>query len=195
MTPQSGDGIARADAIVTFTAPRPAHVFGNLTRGPDSRRAHRLASRGDRLQPESGGHDPARFCGAARAASPRQQQRHVRARADRRRLVRQVGSRGHGRHGCAARGRGTEHGGDSSARADQRRRVRRRTDDRASGGDRGRLDLHWLLPRAAASPISTKPMTVVAIGPGIGRASRDGAVRARSGAPDQGSAGRSTPTD
>jgi NAD(P)H-hydrate epimerase len=32
--PQSGDGIARADAIVTFTAPRPAHIFGNLTRGP-----------------------------------------------------------------------------------------------------------------------------------------------------------------
>jgi len=34
MHPQSGDGIARADAIVTFTAPRPAHVFGLLTRGP-----------------------------------------------------------------------------------------------------------------------------------------------------------------
>jgi ADP-dependent NAD(P)H-hydrate dehydratase / NAD(P)H-hydrate epimerase len=34
MTPQSGEGIADADAIVTFTAPRPAHVFGNLTRGP-----------------------------------------------------------------------------------------------------------------------------------------------------------------
>lgn len=34
MTPQSGDAIARADAIMTFTAPRPAHVFGNLTRGP-----------------------------------------------------------------------------------------------------------------------------------------------------------------
>ena len=34
MTPQAGDGIARADAIVTFTAPRPAHIFGNLTRGP-----------------------------------------------------------------------------------------------------------------------------------------------------------------
>ena len=34
MHPQSGDGIARADAIVTFTAPRPAHVFGNLTHGP-----------------------------------------------------------------------------------------------------------------------------------------------------------------
>ena len=34
MTEQSGEGIARADAIVTFTAPRPAHVFGSLTRGP-----------------------------------------------------------------------------------------------------------------------------------------------------------------
>ncbi len=31
---QSGEGIAQADAIVTFTAPRPAHVFGELTRGP-----------------------------------------------------------------------------------------------------------------------------------------------------------------
>jgi ADP-dependent NAD(P)H-hydrate dehydratase / NAD(P)H-hydrate epimerase len=31
--PQSGL-IARADAIVTFTAPRPAHVFGRLTSGP-----------------------------------------------------------------------------------------------------------------------------------------------------------------
>ena len=30
---QSG-AIARAEAIVTFTAPRPAHVFGNLTAGP-----------------------------------------------------------------------------------------------------------------------------------------------------------------
>ena len=26
--------VARADAIVTFTAPRPAHIFGNLTPGP-----------------------------------------------------------------------------------------------------------------------------------------------------------------
>ncbi len=34
MSPQNGEGIARADAIVTFTAPRPAHVFGALTRGP-----------------------------------------------------------------------------------------------------------------------------------------------------------------
>jgi NAD(P)H-hydrate epimerase len=34
MTPQSGAEIVQADAIVTFTAPRPAHVYGELTRGP-----------------------------------------------------------------------------------------------------------------------------------------------------------------
>jgi hydroxyethylthiazole kinase-like uncharacterized protein yjeF len=33
MAPQQGT-IARADEIVTFTAPRPAHVFGQLTKGP-----------------------------------------------------------------------------------------------------------------------------------------------------------------
>jgi len=34
MTPQSGEGIVRSDAIVTFTAPHPAHVYGELTHGP-----------------------------------------------------------------------------------------------------------------------------------------------------------------
>src|SRR5208283_3316655 len=34
MSAQAESHIAHADAIVTFTAPRPAHVFGNLTRGP-----------------------------------------------------------------------------------------------------------------------------------------------------------------
>ena len=33
MGEQTG-AVARADAMVTFTAPRPAHVFGNLTSGP-----------------------------------------------------------------------------------------------------------------------------------------------------------------
>jgi NAD(P)H-hydrate epimerase len=33
MGAQTG-AVARAEAIVTFTAPRPAHVFGNLTTGP-----------------------------------------------------------------------------------------------------------------------------------------------------------------
>jgi len=32
-TPESGP-YCRSDAIVTFTAPRPAHLFGQLTRGP-----------------------------------------------------------------------------------------------------------------------------------------------------------------
>ena len=32
MTPQHGV-VARADSIVTFTAPRPAHIFGGLTKG------------------------------------------------------------------------------------------------------------------------------------------------------------------
>ncbi len=31
---QSSKVAARADAVITFTAPRPAHVFANLTRGP-----------------------------------------------------------------------------------------------------------------------------------------------------------------
>jgi NAD(P)H-hydrate epimerase len=33
MGEQTG-AVARADAIVTFTAPRPSHIFGNLTSGP-----------------------------------------------------------------------------------------------------------------------------------------------------------------
>jgi len=33
-SPQAGEQIAHADAVVTFTAPRPAHVLGNLTPGP-----------------------------------------------------------------------------------------------------------------------------------------------------------------
>ncbi len=34
MRPAEGVTVARADAIVTFTAPRPAHVFADLTTGP-----------------------------------------------------------------------------------------------------------------------------------------------------------------
>lgn len=34
MLPQGGTGMVYCDAIVTFTAPRPAHVFGELTTGP-----------------------------------------------------------------------------------------------------------------------------------------------------------------
>ena len=34
MAPQNGPGMVHCDAIVTFTSPRPAHVFGELTNGP-----------------------------------------------------------------------------------------------------------------------------------------------------------------
>jgi ADP-dependent NAD(P)H-hydrate dehydratase / NAD(P)H-hydrate epimerase len=34
LTGEQSGAVARADAIVTFTAPRPAHVFGLLTHGP-----------------------------------------------------------------------------------------------------------------------------------------------------------------
>ena len=34
VTGEQTGAVARADAIVTFTAPRPAHIFGNLTSGP-----------------------------------------------------------------------------------------------------------------------------------------------------------------
>ncbi len=34
MAPQNGSGMVHCDAIVTFTSPRPAHVFGELTNGP-----------------------------------------------------------------------------------------------------------------------------------------------------------------
>jgi NAD(P)H-hydrate epimerase len=34
LSPVDSAGIVRANAVVTFTAPRPAHVFGTLTKGP-----------------------------------------------------------------------------------------------------------------------------------------------------------------
>ncbi|MBO0910416.1 MAG: NAD(P)H-hydrate dehydratase [Acidobacteria bacterium] len=34
VTGEQAGSVARASAIVTFTAPRPAHIFGNLTSGP-----------------------------------------------------------------------------------------------------------------------------------------------------------------
>ncbi len=146
MTPQSGDGIAHADAIITFTAPRPAHVFGNLTRGPIVVAAHRFASGSNRVGLEPRGDDPARFCRAARASSARQQQRFLRSRPDCGRLVRQVGSSGHGRNGCATGWCRTEHRRYSGARAHQCRRLCCRADDRTSARNRGRFDQHGRSP-------------------------------------------------
>ncbi len=102
MTPQSGEGIARADAIVTFTAPRPAHVFGNLTRGPIV-----VAPIGSPPEAIVSSLNlevttPRDFASLLGAASRGQQQRHVRSRADRGRLARQVRRRSHGGNGGVA---------------------------------------------------------------------------------------------
>lgn len=42
-------GAFRADAVVTFTAPKLAHLFGNMTRGRNCRRADWLAGRGNSI--------------------------------------------------------------------------------------------------------------------------------------------------
>ena len=61
MGPQKGT-IARADAMVTFTAPRPAHVFSRLRRA-DGGRGNRFARRGDYFVAATERDYSARFCG------------------------------------------------------------------------------------------------------------------------------------
>ena len=138
MTAQSGEGIARADAIVTFTAPRPAHVFGAAHARARGGRADRLARCGDRVEAEARSHDGARPGGVAGAASHGQQQGHVRSRADRGRLAGEVRRGGDGGHGCVARGRGTGDGRDREERVAERSGIRRGVDDRAAARDRHR---------------------------------------------------------
>ena len=108
--PQTGEGIARADAIVTFTAPRPAHVFGVLTRGPvvvvpigspDEAIVSSLNLRGD---------GPARLFASACAPSPRLQQGYVRPRAYCWWLVGKVRCCRDGGNGCASRRRRAKYG-------------------------------------------------------------------------------------
>ncbi len=103
MSGQSGEGIARADAIVTFTAPRPAHVFGNLTRGADCYRAHRLTSGGDCLQTQSRTDHAERHRRTVHSTPRGQQQGHVRPCADRGRLAGEVRRSSHGGNGGVAR--------------------------------------------------------------------------------------------
>ena len=117
MTVQAGAGIARADAIVTFTAPRPAHVFGQLTRGPVvvAPIGSPDAAIQSNLKLEV---TTARDMAALLAPqAPGQQQGHVRPCADRGRISRQVGCGGNGGHGCVARGCGTGDGCDGKERA------------------------------------------------------------------------------
>ena len=89
LSPQSskeGVVIARADAIVTFTAPRPAHLFGNLTSGPVAVAQIGSPPEVDSVHLESARHHRPRYRSAASASRPRCQQRPFRPRAGDRRL-------------------------------------------------------------------------------------------------------------
>ena len=66
--------LRRANAIVTFTAPRPAHVFSMLTRGPTCIADIGSPPRGDFFSLQLNVITRARFCFAGRAASGRIEQ-------------------------------------------------------------------------------------------------------------------------
>ena len=142
MHPQSGEGIARADAIVTFTAPRPAHVFGVAHTRAGCTGPHRQSRRGDCLVAQSGSDSRARSVAPAGAAPPGFEQGNVWPCADSRRLTGQVGRCGDGGNGGAARRRGAEYRRGSSQRAAERGYFRCRVDDRAVAGDQERWHRH-----------------------------------------------------
>ena len=118
----------------------------------------------------------------------------VRPRPDRRRLVRQVGAAAMAGMAALRAGAGLSTVAIPGRVLDQRCRLRRRVDDRASAGNRSRLDQPGCGAERTFSDL-TKPMTVVAIGPGIGRNPETGAVRSRSRAPDRRFRWWSMPTD
>ncbi len=140
MTPQSGERIARADAIVTFTAPRPAHVFGKLTRGPVI-----VAPIGSPPEAIVSSLNlevttPRDFA-ALLAPRPRDSNKGMYGHA----LI--VGG-SFGKSGAAAMagmaalraGAGIEHGRHTCARAHQRGLIRGGADDRAAAGDERGID-------------------------------------------------------
>jgi len=100
MRPRAGaNDQARADAVVTFTAPRPAHIFAALTAGPtviapigcfDTRAFSEYASR---------------FCFAGCAPGTGREQGQLWTRAGDRRIAWQSGRGGDGGIFCASRGR------------------------------------------------------------------------------------------
>ncbi len=110
MGPQAGT-IARADAVVTFTAPRPAHLFSLFTAGPTVVAAigspeEAIVSR-LRLNVITG-----RDIGAFdRAASRGVEQRELRPCPGGRRIARKSWIGGNGRDGGVARGRRALDGG------------------------------------------------------------------------------------
>ena len=136
--------MARADAILTFTAPRPAHLFGCLTEGPtlvvpigspetaivSSLQLNVITAAGHRAldrPPTAGG-----------------EQREFWACAGARRVGGEGGIGGHGGHGGAARGRWVVDRGHSKIRARHRCRVSSRGDDRTARGNRSGNDFEAL---------------------------------------------------
>ncbi len=149
MSEQSASLVARADAIVTFTAPRPAHVFSRLTRGHNARCSDRLARRGHRFHAAAQSNYCARYCAVIGTASAEFQQRKLRTCACNRRRNRQSGSGGDGGNGGSARGSGLIDRGDAEVCVADGRRISSRGHDRASGRNRGRHDFeagHGLRP-------------------------------------------------
>ena len=135
MGPQQGI-IARADSIITFTAPRPAHVFGSLTKGPTC-----VAEIGS--PPEAIVSSlqlnlitASRLRVAHRAASRGIEQRQLWARAGGRRIERQSGLGGYVGNCCVTRGSGTGHSGDRRIGVTHGCRISSRVNDRASGRNR-----------------------------------------------------------
>ena len=130
--------VARADAVVTFTAPRPAHVFGMLTHGPtiispigspdeavvSSLNLNLITARD--IAPLIG---PRLGCG---------EQRKLRPCAGPGWIDGQGRSRRHGGYGSVAVGRGIVIGGHREISSGDGGRLPSRTDDRASGRNRCR---------------------------------------------------------
>ncbi len=143
MGPQQGI-VARADSIITFTAPRPAHVFSSLTDRTHLRCRDRLAAGGDCFVPATQRDYCPRLCVADRATSGGLEQRQVWARAGGRRIARQSGLGGDGGDGGAASWGGLVHSGDSRICVAYGCRISSRTDDRAVGRNRAKARLRRL---------------------------------------------------
>ena len=132
MGPQQGM-IARADSIITFTAPRPAHVFGSLTAGRTC--VAEIGSPQEAIVSSLQlnvitARDFAPLIGPRPADSNKGK---LRARAGGRRIGRQGRLRCDGGDGCAASGSGAGNRCDAEVRVAHGRRISSRADDRAAG--------------------------------------------------------------
>ncbi len=131
---------ARADAVVTFTAPRPAHVFAGLTTGPTV--IAPIGSPPEAIVSEFGLHlsTPPDFA-ALLAARAGRQQGQLRTRAGDRRIARQSRCGGDGGIRGAPSGRWSFDSSHAEIRARNRCGLSSRTNDRVAAGNRTRHNL------------------------------------------------------